>query len=288
ELTHYTHPAVIGAAVHLIGRAGARRIRLLECSWSSAEPLEETMMQVAWEPRHILNAAPRVEMENTNWLGNAKKYSRFAVPGGGYVFRHYDLNHSYEECDVFVSLAKLKEHATAGITLSMKNHFGSTPATIYGDGAGKDEPSEWPRGGRNMMHQGNRQPAGIQENDPKSPRQGGWRIPRIVAEICAARPIDLAIIEGIESMSRGEGPWIMGSKRLSPGVLVAGFNTVCTDAVAAAVMGFDPMADRGQAPFERCDNHLRLAEELGLGTRDLERIDVVGVPIAQARFPFRR
>ncbi|HWR51269.1 MAG TPA: hypothetical protein VN428_09190, partial [Bryobacteraceae bacterium] len=47
ELTHYTHPAVIGAAVHLIGRAGARRIRLLECSWSSAEPLEETMMQVA-------------------------------------------------------------------------------------------------------------------------------------------------------------------------------------------------------------------------------------------------
>jgi uncharacterized protein (DUF362 family) len=109
ELTHYTHPAVIGATVHLMGKAGARRIRILECSWSSAEPLEETMLQVAWEPRTILNAAANVEMENTNWLGNAKKYSRYTVPGGGYVFRHYDLNHAFEDCDVFVSLAKMKE-----------------------------------------------------------------------------------------------------------------------------------------------------------------------------------
>jgi hypothetical protein len=31
---------------------------------------------------------------------------------------------------------------------------------------------------------------------------------------------------------------------------------------------------------------LKYAEELGLGTRDLNRIDVVGTPIARARFPF--
>ena len=52
-------------------------------------------------------------------------------------------------------------------------------------------------------------------------------------------------------------------------------------------MGFDPMADRGTAPFETCDNTLRLAEELGVGTRDLKRIEVVGLQIAEARIPFR-
>jgi len=40
-----------------------------------------------------------------------------------------------------VSIAKMKEHATAGITLAMKNCFGLTPCTIYGTGAGVDEPS---------------------------------------------------------------------------------------------------------------------------------------------------
>jgi hypothetical protein len=47
------------------------------------------------------------------------------------------------------------------------------------------------------------------------------------------------------------------------------------------------MADRGKAPFETCDSTLRLAEEHGVGTRDLRRIEVIGTPIAQARFPFR-
>jgi hypothetical protein len=53
-------------------------------------------------------------------------------------------------------------------------------------------------------------------------------------------------------------------------------------------MGFDPMAERGAAPFEKSDNTLRLAEQLGLGTRDLKRIEVLGVPIAQARIDFRK
>ena len=105
-------------------------------------------MRANWEPRDILGAAQNVEFENTNYLGRAKKYSRMVVPHGGYIFPAFDLNHSYEDCDVFVSLAKMKEHATAGITLSMKNCFGLTPATIYGSGAGIDEPSLVPNGGR--------------------------------------------------------------------------------------------------------------------------------------------
>jgi uncharacterized protein (DUF362 family) len=287
EVAHWTHPAVTAATSYLMSRAGARRIRLLECCWSTAEPLEEYMIEGGWDPSVMLNAAPNVEFENTNWLGKGKKYSRFMVPGGGYIYKGFDLNHSFEDCDVFCSIAKLKEHATAGITLSMKNCFGNTPATIYGDGAGKDEPSECPRGGRNMFHRGHRQPSGWMENDTTTPRDGGYRVPRIVVDIVAARPIDLAIVEGIESMTVGEGPWIQRVGPISPGSLVAGTNSVTTDAVATALMGFDPMADRGTAPFERCDSTLRLAEDVGLGTRDPKRIEVLGVPIEKARVPFR-
>jgi uncharacterized protein (DUF362 family) len=289
--THYTSPRVIAATVHLMGRAGAKRIRLLEspAECSVRDPMEEYLLQANWEPRDILNAAANVEFENTNCLGKGKRYSRFKVPFGGYIFPAYDLNHSYEDCDVFVSLAKMKEHGTAGITLSIKNCFGMTPCSIYGVGAGVDEPNELPKGNRSMMHSGNRQPSKSSppEKDPASPRQDGYRIPRIIVDLVSARPVDLAIVEGVKSMTGGEGPWVRGPLApASPGVIVAGTNPVATDAVCMAVMGFDPMADRGTPPFETSDNTLRLAEDVGIGTRDLNRIEVIGTPIKEALFDF--
>jgi uncharacterized protein (DUF362 family) len=289
EDTHYTHPHVIAAAVHLMGRAGARRIRILESPWSTADPVEEYILRANWEPRDILGAARNVEFENTNYLGRAKKYSRMIVPHGGYIFPAFDLNHSYEDCDVFVSIAKMKEHATAGITLSMKNCFGLTPCTVYGTGAGADEPSLIPKGGRTLIHSGNRQPSksAPPEKDPTTPRQDTWRVPRTVVDLISARPIHLAIVEGIKTMTGGEGPWIREELTgVAPGLIVAGTNPVNTDAVAMALMGFDPMADRGTPPFEACDSTLRLAEDVGLGTRDLRRIEVIGTPIAEAKFDF--
>ena len=52
-------------------------------------------------------------------------------------------------------------------------------------------------------------------------------------------------------------------RRLRPGVIVAGLNPVTTDAVSMALMGFDPMADRGTPPFEVCDS----IAEAGRGRR---------------------
>jgi len=73
-----------------------------------------------------------------------------------------------------------------------------------------------------------------------------------------------------------------------PAVLIAGTNAVATDAVCTAIMGFDPMADRGTAPFEKCDSTLKLAEQLGVGTRDLSRIEIAGLPISKVRFDIRK
>jgi uncharacterized protein (DUF362 family) len=289
EDTHYTHPHVIAATALLMGRAGARRIRILESPWSTADPVEEYLLRANWEPRDILNAAANVEFENTNYLGQSKKYTRMAAPFGGYIFPAFDLNHSYADCDVFVSLAKMKEHATAGVTLSMKNCFGMTPCTIYGSGAGVDEPSLVPKGGRSLVHAGDRQPSrsAPPEKDGSTPREDTYRVPRTVVDLISARPIHLAIVEGIRTMTGGEGPWVGGDlKAVAPGVIVAGLNPVSTDAVCMRVMGFDPMAARGTAPFESCDSTLKLAEEAGVGTRDLGRIELAGSAIADVRFDF--
>ena len=50
------------------------------------------------------------------------------------------------------------------------------------------------------------------------------------------------------STAGGEGPWVRGVRVVKPGVLIAGLNPVCTDAVCTAVMGYNPRATRGTPP----------------------------------------
>ena len=288
-VTHYTHPTVIAATAHLMGEAGAKRIRFVESAWALSGPLEDYLLDSGWNVRQLTNSAPNVEFENTNNLGKSGDYVRFNVPGTPFIFPAYDLNRAYRDTDVFVSMAKLKNHATCGVTLSMKNCFGNTPASIYGDDAGVHEPNEKPNSGRVMtMHEGRRNPptSSLAELNPNSSRDPGYRMPRIVAELNLARPVDLAIIDGVESIAGGEGPWIKGLRHVQPGLLIAGTNAVNTDAVATALMGYDPRSPRGSKPFTMCDNTLLLAESLGVGSADLKRIEIAGVPIAKAVYAF--
>lgn len=288
-VTHYTHPRQIAALTHLLDQAGARRIRFVESAWATAGSLEEYMLDSGWNVRQLKAVSQKVSFDNTNGLGSMKKYVKFAVPGGGEIFPSYHLNQIYDETDVFVSLAKLKNHATCGVTLSMKNIFGITPASIYGDDAGKDEPNESPTKGRvNTCHFGKRQPAAIAaaEKNPSSSREPEYRMPRITADLVAARPIHLAIIDGIETVTGGEGPWIRGLSHVKPGVMIVGTNPVTTDTVATAVMGYNPRAPKGEGAFRKCDNTLLLAEQSGVGTADLHRIEVRGESISNALFSF--
>lgn len=299
-VTHYVHPTLVGACCHLLGNAGARRIRLVESCGRPTEPLEDYLLDAGWDVKALSNAAPRVEFENTATLGSGKRYSRLKVPYGGYIYPAFDLNHSYADTDVFVSMSKMKHHEECGITLTIKNSFGTTPNSIYGDDAGVDEPNERPRRGREaVLHAGKRQPpkSAPQEVDFSSERFEGRRVPSICVDLIAARPVDLAIVDGIESSIGGEGPWVKGFQYANPQVLVAGRNAVSTDAVATAVMGYNPRAKRGETPFHRvapgqpgepvwAENPMLLAEAKGLGSADLSRIDVRGVPIKQAVFDF--
>jgi uncharacterized protein (DUF362 family) len=283
--TYTTHYATAMALSSLLFAAGARRVRLVE-STQSKNGLESTLTEAGWDVP-ALAALGKLEFENTRNLGQGKKYSNLHVPGGGYMFSAFELNHAYEDTDVLVSLAKLKNHGTAGVTLSMKNLFGLPPNSLYGSNAGNEDatgprfPLHDPKGYESMKLPGLKER--ITSTDPS------WRVPRITADLCAARPIHLAIIDGIMAMSGGEGPW-SGEERLkvtTPGLLIAGFNPVATDAVGTAVMGYaNPRAARGVKPFQDCDNHLLLAEQAGLGTADLAQIDLRGLPIEKARYPY--
>jgi len=281
-MTHYTVAMALGS---LLFAAGARRVRFVE-STQKREVLESTLAEAGWDVP-ALTALGKVEFENTRNLGLGKRYSHFRVPGGGYMFSAFDLNHSYEDTDVVVSLAKLKNHKTAGITLSMKNLFGLPPNSLYGIDAGKETATEHRAPMHDPREYGSVKLPGLKGSGISV--EPSWRVPRITADLCAARPIHLAVIEGITAMSGGEGPWC-GEENLkvtTPGVIIAGLNPVSTDAVATAVMGYpNPRAVRGTKPFEDCDNHVLLGEQAGLGIADLAQIDVRGMPIEKTRYPY--
>ena len=143
----------------------------------------------------------------------------------------------------------------------MKNLVGMLPYTLYRENTG-----DW---WRSTLHAGDT----------------GSRLPRILLDLNRARPIHLAVIDGVMTGEGGEAP--RGSfKAVQPGVLVAGKNPVATDAVSAAVMSFDPTVEPPMAPFLRGDNYLNLASDLGLGTNKLDEIEVVGEKIQAVKYPF--
>ena len=201
----------------------------------------------------------------------------------------------------------MKNHEELGVTLSMKNLFGITPELLYGLTPQPPGASQWVR--ERVFHYGQvAPPAGVpQEIDLTSDRYEGWRMPRLLTDLCGARPIDLAILDGIETLIGGESSGMPGTKHAKPGLLVVGANCVSTDAVAMATMGYNPRAGRHEAPFrlykspkdhpaeqlvppgetqQYADNTALMGEAAGLGTADLSRIDVRGVPIKHAMYDF--
>lgn len=280
--TFMTHPATVMALVALLFDSGAARVRIVESTQRLTE-LPDSLTDAGWDVK-AMSALGKVEYENTRNLGFGRSYSHLKVPSGGYMFSSFELNHAYHDTDVMISLAKMKRHLTAGVTLSLKNMFGLTPNSLYGAEAGSEHATD----ARGPLHD----PTGYEKIDLPglkpdfTSRSPFVRVPHIIADICSARPIDLSIIDGISAMTGGEGPWCNQAaviKYIAPGVLVAGRNPVSTDAVATAVMGYDPRSPRGSKPFSYCDNHLLLAEQIGLGTADLAQIDVRGMTIDKAR-----
>lgn len=283
--SYQTHPHTVAALCAALKDAGARRMVIVEnLYWR--DPFEKIVGDLGWDVKAIQSAGGhRVLFEDTRNRGPFPGYSRFKVPWGGFIFPAFDLNQRFEKTDVLISLSKLKQHACAGVTMTLKNMFGATPCSLYGNDAPDEEGlshrTEMFHSGRKRVSEG--VPA---ELDHGLPRHSFVRVPRIVADVYGARPVDLTIVDGIRTLRGGEGHWNRGVSLIEPKLLLAGRNGVCTDAVCTAVMGFDPQAPHGQPPFQG-DNHLRLLASVGMGTNDVKRIEVVGMPLKDAIHPFQ-
>ncbi len=183
--TYQIHPNLLAALCAALNDAGARRMVVLESQYSAKSP-EEVLADAGWDIRAIQSAGGnRVTFQDTRSRGKWPQYSRLKVPWGGFLFPAFNVNPSYEKTDVFVSLAKLKDHLSTGVTLSIKNLFGMTPTSLYGQES-PDENSLSYRGP--MLHNGRiAVPAGVpKEIGEHVPVVWKYRVPRVTAD-CLAR-----------------------------------------------------------------------------------------------------
>lgn len=254
--SYITHPEVVRALGGLVRDAGAQEVYIVEAAyeWDSF---------VAWGYEDVAKAID-AKLINLNDTAPYSDFAKTPVPEGGFIYPKLTFNHLLEEVDVFISVPKIKCHYSCGVTNSLKNLVGLVPARFY-----------------RLSEQHNHRSAfhGTDE-------EMGTRLPRVVVDLNRARPIHLALLDGIKTTEGGEGPWIASLAPVQMGVLMAGKDPVATDAVATAAMGFDPTANRDEGPFLRSDNHMNIAAEMGLGTNRLDEIEIVGPSIEDIKVQF--
>jgi uncharacterized protein (DUF362 family) len=204
-----THPLVLRGAIETFLRFGAASVMVAEGPGHRRDTLavyeESGLADVLTEDRipfHDLNYITGYDLPNA---GRQSRLKTLTFP------------ELFQEVDWIVSMAKMKTHHWAGVTLSMKNLFGVMPGIYYG----------WPK---NVLHH-----AGIENS---------------ILDINATLKPHFAIVDGIVGME-GDGP-IMGDPKKA-GVLVMGRNLTAVDATCCRIMGIDPYR---VSYLERADNWL--------------------------------
>ncbi len=252
-----THPEVVRALAEAVKEAGAKEVTIVESVYEWPSFTQWGYEDVAKELG--------IKLVDLNQTAPFKDYTTASAGKNPLLYPEFKINPILNECDVFMSVAKMKTHATAGITLSMKNLVGMVPAKFY-----LLNPND---GHRSGLH---------------GPGNEGYnRIPRTIVDLNMARPIQFALIDGIKTAEGGEGPWIGGIRAKDAHLLVAGTNALATDTVGTALMGYDATAQAEALPFTYCLNHFALAAQAGLGTNKLQDISVLGAPVDAVKTKFR-
>ena len=180
---------------------------------------------------------------------NLPPFATYDLPGGGCMFDRYLLNAIFAEADEVVSIAKMKNHAFMGITLTLKNLFGLPPMI--------------PPEGRTRSYYHHL-----------------IRLSYVLPDLGMITKPCLNIVEALTGQWGRE--W--GGEGRICNALMAGDHPVATDACGMTLMGHDPHSDWPIPPFRRDRNHLLIAAEHGFGTVDLNEIDFaseVEAPLAE-------
>lgn len=191
-----THPAVVGGAIEAFANLGAREITVAEGPGHRRDTellLKHSGLREALRKYDIpfvdlnIDAIKKIPMKSS-FMGLKTMY----------------FPETITDADLVVSIPKMKTHHWVGVTLSMKNMFGTVPGVKYG----------WPK---NILHWHNINSSIIDINSTISP--------------C------FAIVDGIIGME-GNGPLHGVAKKT--GVLVMGNDLVAVDATCTRIMGLEP------------------------------------------------
>jgi uncharacterized protein (DUF362 family) len=191
-----THPVFVASVAEAFRSLGARSVRVAEGPGHRRATLDMA------EAAGYFEAIPRFEDEFTDL--NLDDVAAVKLNRPFSTLKEIYLPNTVRDCDLLVSLAKMKTHHWAGATLSMKNLFGVVPGGVYG----------WPK---NVLHW-----AGIDQ---------------CVADLHYLFPNQFNLVDGIEGM-QGNGP-ILGYAKQA-GVIVAGAHAPSVDAACCRVMQIDP------------------------------------------------
>jgi uncharacterized protein (DUF362 family) len=251
----WTHPEVIRAVGELLidGGVKAEDIYIVEALWSI-----QGYNNYGYKDVQDSLGAKLID------LNKADPYNNFVqkeVGDNSFNFNSITMNQILADVDVYISIPKLKQHYEAGYTGALKNQVGMVPkdnyTTIDDDGR------------RGAIHH-------IQFEDRSTSKT---HLPHSICDLNRARPVNLAVIDGIMNARGGEGTWNPTFQICEDHVLLAGKDPIATDSVAAYFLGLDPEAEKIPLPNPddgECDNHLYLMNQLGIGTNKMSEIEVVG------------
>ena len=126
-----THPVVVHAAYEAFRKAGRARVRIAEGPGHRRGTLDLA------DAAGYFSTLPRFEDLFTDLNTDAVAKREIRQPESKLTSLY--LPHTVLDCDLLVSVAKMKTHHWAGATLAMKNLFGLVPGGVYG----------WPK---NVLH----------------------------------------------------------------------------------------------------------------------------------------
>lgn len=195
-----------------------------------------------------LNYRPLLEEFDVEYIDSDSPVQIYKVPSGGIMFSQYHLSPCFADADAVVSIAKMKSHLFAGVTLCMKNLFGLCP----------------------------RPPLGR----PRVYFHHFIRLSYVFPDLALITQPCLNIIDGLVGQSGKE--W--GGEERVGDTLIAGDQVIATDAVGTWLMGHNPSDDWPNPPFRRERNPILVAAENGFGTVNLDEIDLeteVEPPVAE-------
>lgn len=166
------------------------------------------------------------------------------------------FNKIYYEADVVISLPALKNHRTAGISGAIKNTtMGTVPSNIYGE-EGKT--------GRTA----NLRQAGLDH--------GFAEIHNWLHDFYAARPIDFAIMDGLQGIQYGPTASNPEKAQKNMRLIMASKDPVAVDAIMSLAMMYDPQKV----------NYLVHLHNHDYGNVDPALIKLTGISIPEVRKDF--